>query len=87
MLRYNRVFAYMKEIPENFKNEMNVKKVDSGANLTIMIPYDEGILENTQSLNGETVVSNIHLYLDLIGYKGRGEEAAQAVLKRIIEKW
>ncbi len=81
MLRYTRVFAYMKEIPESFESEMKVKKTDTGANLTVILPYDEGILADTQNIRGETVVSDLHLYLDLMGYKGRGREAAQALLK------
>jgi hypothetical protein len=35
---------------------------------------------------GLPVVSPVQLYLDLKGYKGRGEEAAQFILGQVLEK-
>lgn len=34
------------------------------------------------AFNGDVVVSNVQLYLDLASYKGRGEEAAVFILEQ-----
>jgi hypothetical protein len=53
-----------------------------------MTPFDEGILYGAQKVDGATVVSDVQLYLDLAGYKGRGEEAAEFILdKRLRPRW
>jgi len=56
--------------------------------VTLLQPYDEGVLYGLQDIDGINVVSDIQLYLDLKSYKGRGEEAAQAVFEqRIRPTW
>jgi hypothetical protein len=37
-------------------------------------------------VDGVPVVSAVQIYLDLMKIHGRGEEAAQAVLERVIKK-
>jgi hypothetical protein len=51
-------------------------------------PYDEGVFYAVQEINGMQVVSDAQLYLDLKGYKERGEEAAQFLLEnRLRKQW
>jgi len=87
-VRFPRFFAYVGNSIEGTANALSLKKVDSGANVTLLEPYDEGILLGLQDVNGIKVVSDIQLYLDLKSYGGRGEDAAQAVYEqRIRPRW
>ena len=67
---------------------LQLKKVETGPNVTLLHPYDDGVLYGLQGINEISVVSDIQLYLDLKSYRGRGEEAAQAILEqRLRPKW
>ncbi len=85
-LRYNRVFVYMLDNIEKIAKDLNFKEVSSGSNVSILEPYDDGVFYNLQIINGIKVVSNIQLYLDLINYKERGEEAANFLYEQRISK-
>ncbi len=83
--RYIRGFAYVKNNIEEIAKALDLKKVESGANFTLIEPYDEGVFYNSREINNTAVVSDIQLYLDLVGYKGRGEESAQFLLEQSIK--
>jgi len=88
--RYTRGFVYVKdrERIQEIADTVRLKKVDSGPNFTILEPYDEGVFYGAREINDITVSSDIQLYLDLIGYKGRGEESAKFLFEqRIKSKW
>ncbi|MHB8279802.1 MAG: type IV toxin-antitoxin system AbiEi family antitoxin [Candidatus Humimicrobiaceae bacterium] len=85
-LRYNRAFAYILDDIETFAKDLNFKEVSSGSNISILQPYDEGVFYNLQVIDGVKVVSDIQLYLDLISYKERGEEAAKFLYEQRISK-
>jgi len=87
-VRYNRVFVYAPKFPPNAQEELQLKPVRTGANVTILTPYDEGLLYGLQSINDEEVVCDVQLYLDLKSFGGRGDEAAEMILeKRLKPKW
>ena len=87
-VRFMRSFFFIDGSIEDVASALQFKKVESGANVTLLQPYDEGVFYGLQAINGVNIVSDIQLYLDLKGYKGRGEEAAQAIYeKRIKPKW
>jgi len=87
-VRFMRFFSYIEGDIEDIAKALRLKKVESGANVTLLEPYDEGIFYGIQDINGISVISDIQLYLDLKSYKGRGEEAAQAIFEqRIKPKW
>ena len=87
-LRYKRVFVYLSNSIEKAALALGWKEVPSGPNITILEPYDEGIFYGLQDINGMKVVSEVQLYLDLKGYKERGEEAAQFLLEnRLRKQW
>ena len=87
-VRFMRFFSYIDDNIENLAKALQMKKVETGANVTLLQPYDEGVFYGLQNINGINVVSDIQLYLDLKSYKGRGEEAAQAIFEeRIKTKW
>lgn len=85
--RYTRGFIYIgdKGKIQEVTDFLKLKKVDSGANFTILEPYDEGVFYGAREINGVTVASDIQLYLDLIGYKGRGEESAKFLFEQRIK--
>lgn len=56
---------------------LNLRPVESGGNISVFIPYDEGIFYKTQKINGVNIVGNIQLYLDLYNYPARGREQAE----------
>jgi len=87
-VRYNRAMAYVSSMPEVVISLLNLKEVESGANVMFLAPYDEGVFYATQVIDAIRVVSPLQIYLDLKSYKGRGEEAAEALLRDVIKpKW
>lgn len=87
-LRYSRVFAYVTDSSEGIAKALGWKEVSSGPNVSILEPYDEGVFYGLQNIGGTKVVCNIQLYLDLLGYRERGEEAARSLLEsRLRTRW
>jgi hypothetical protein len=86
--RYTRGFAYVSEgIPE-LAGSVELKEVSSGPNFTILEPYDKGVFYGSRKIGGLEVACDVQLYLDLVGYKGRGEESAKFLLEqRIKPQW
>ena len=87
-VRFMRFFSYIDGNIDDIAKALQLKKVETGANVFFLQPYDEGVFYGLQDINGINVVSDIQLYLDLKSFKGRGEEAAQAIFEqRIKTKW
>lgn len=88
MVRYQQVMAYVGGDIEELVDPLGIKPVTSGANVLLLTPYDEGVFYGSQEVDGLTLVSPIQMYLDLMDYRGRGEEAAQALLDEVIRaRW
>lgn len=85
-LRYKRIFAYVKSEIESIAEGLGLREVSTGANISLLEPYDEGVFYKLQDINGTMVVSDIQLYLDLQSYKERGEEAARFLLEQKLRK-
>ena len=87
-VRYQRSMIFCQADPLRIAQELDLKQVPSGANLTLIQPYDEGVFYAVQERDGIQVVSPIQTYLDLISQAARGEEAAEALLEGVIrESW
>lgn len=87
-VKYQRAMAYVMGDEEAVAKELELKKVESGANITLLIPKDEGVFYGASEIDGVPVASPIQAYLDLVGVSGRGEEAADALLNKVIKpKW
>ncbi|MGB8957134.1 MAG: type IV toxin-antitoxin system AbiEi family antitoxin [Tumebacillaceae bacterium] len=86
-VRYNKVHVYipMQDFPEAIEL-LGCKRVDSGSNLTIIVPYDPCVMLDVRNINGNQVASPVQVCLDLLGLKGRGEEAAYAILDKEFSK-
>jgi len=86
--RYLKGTAYVKGEPLEVARSLGWKSVSSGANFTLLRPYDEGIFYGVREIERDSVVSDVQLYLDLIGSKARGDEAATFLLQqRLIPRW
>jgi hypothetical protein len=83
-VRYNRAMAYIAETNEDMITDLALSEVSSGANVSLLTPYDDEVYYGSQDVNGSRIVSPVQLYLDVIGFRGRGEEAAQALLDQVI---
>ena len=83
-VRYQRTMSYVNEPSEELVRELGLKRVSSGPNVSFLIPYDEGVFYAAQEARGVRMVSAVQAYLDLRGFRGRGEEAAEFLLERIM---
>lgn len=87
-VRYQRLFAYLGETKEDITSLLVLKKVTSGANVSLLSPYDEGVFYGTREFEGVQIASPVQIYLDVYGFRGRGEEAANWLLKQVlIPQW
>lgn len=86
--RYLKGTTYVTGDPSEIAKRLEWKQVSSGANFTLLRPYDDGVFYEAREINGDSVVSDVQLYLDLVGSKARGEEAATFLLEqRLRPKW
>ncbi len=85
-IRYQRTIFYVSEISDDLIAKTGLKAVSSGANVTLLIPYDEGVFNGSKVYEDIPVVSPIQIYLDLRNFKGRGEEAAQLIYDKVLRK-
>jgi hypothetical protein len=85
-VRHQRSMVYVYGEAEDFVVDLELKTVDSGANVSLLWPYDEGIFYGKIDVDGMKVVNPIQTYLDLMPSRGRGEEAADILLTEVIQK-
>jgi hypothetical protein len=83
--RYNVATSYFSGDIEKIKKGLELKEVPSGANLQIMIPYDEGVYYKVREVGSVVVANAIQIYLDLYNYRGRGREQAEFLREKIIK--
>jgi len=85
-VRYQRAMAYVGGNVNKMATLLSLKEVSSGANMTLLTPYDEGAMYGSRLIDGVQVASPVQVYLDLLSIKGRGEEAAAILLDEVIKK-
>jgi hypothetical protein len=85
-VRYTKAMVYASDIAEAAFSDLSLKAVKSGGNLLLFTPYDDGVFYGSSRVDDIQVVSKIQLYLDLQGFRGRGEEAAAMLFERIVEE-
>ena len=86
-VRFPKFFSYVEGPIADIAEALRLKKVESGANVTLMEPYDAGVFQGLREIGGMNVVSDIQLYLDLRSYGARGEEAARAIFEQRIKPY
>jgi hypothetical protein len=85
-VRNQRSVVYVRGDISTIAKRLGLKPVNSGANISILEPYDDGIFWGVTQENGLKVVSPLQAYLDLQHYHGRGEEAAKYLFDEVIDK-
>lgn len=88
-VRYQRATAYVADDTlAAVADALGLKEVSSGANVSLISLVDRNLLYGSQLIDGASVASPSQVYLDLISLRARGEEAAEAILRGVIEpKW
>jgi hypothetical protein len=86
-VRYSRVSAYVRGDVEAVARQTGLKRVETGANVRLLEPPDSGVFYGSRLIGELNVVSPLQCYLDLSRVRGRGEEAADAVLNAMRESW
>lgn len=84
-VRYQRVMAYVEDT-QDVASLLGLKPVTSGANVSLLVPYEPGVFYGTREIDGILVASPVQIYLDLVGYRGRGEEAAKELFEQVIRQ-
>ncbi|MHB0878067.1 MAG: type IV toxin-antitoxin system AbiEi family antitoxin [Anaerolineae bacterium] len=84
-VRYLQAEAYLVGDVEPVAEALGAHAVDSGANLVLVQPQDEGVLMGAVCVDGVAVVSPVQAYLDLQMKGGRRQEAAGFLLKQEVE--
>ncbi len=64
---------------------LDLRPAESGSNISMYVPYDEGVFDKTQEIDDIRVVGNIQLYLDLYNYPARGREQAEFLRREEIK--
>lgn len=86
-VRYSKIHVYVAESDiETMLQQLEGKRVESGANLSFIVPYNDCVFINSRTIKESKVVSPLQIYLDCKPLKSRGEEMAEGVL-RVIKKW
>ncbi len=86
-VRYQRAVVYVDGDLDSLTNSLGWKPVTSGANISLLVPYDEGVFFDNREMDGTQLVTPVQIYLDLQNYRNRGQEAAQAIRKVIEQSW
>ena len=66
--------------------EVNFKPVDTGANISLIKPYDSGVFWERVKHQDVQIATPIQVYLDLKQIRGRGEEAAEFLFTEVIQQ-
>lgn len=87
VVRYNKVHVYI--APEDIQEAisyLDMKEVSSGSNVVILPLENDSYIKDYRVIGDSAVVSPLQIYLDCMQIKGRGEEMAEAVLRKEIIK-
>jgi hypothetical protein len=87
MVRFDRSVIYIDKKVASEANlsallrHIDAREVDTGANCTLWITDDPAVFVDSGEIDAVNIVSPLQLYLDLMTLPGRGEEAAQEILR------
>ena len=85
-VRYKRSDIYIADRIEAVAEAAGLKQVDTGSNIRLLAPYDEGVFYNASKIHGLRIACPVQVYLDVLAQRGRGEEAAESILNEVIRK-
>jgi hypothetical protein len=79
------VTAYVENI-SNGVNSMELKRADSGTNVTLVEPFDEVVFDRTSNQNGLRCVALSQLCADLLTGPGRDPAEGEELLTKL-DSW
>ena len=89
-VRQPRIWLYMRAADlHRLEEEAEAKRVDSGENLVVLVPGDDGVFQGLEaSATGMPCTNPVQTWADLSKSSARGEEAAEALLEqRLLPAW
>ena len=83
-VRQPRTWLYLDpNVEHEFQSAVEAKPVDSGENLVVLIPDDAAVFYRVEAGSNRLACTNaVQTYVDLAHSRGRGEEAAEAILQQ-----
>jgi hypothetical protein len=84
MVKGQRTMIHVSRDIDGIAGKVGLKNVESGANVILIQPYDDGVFWNAKPIGNLQVSDPIQVYLDLKRYPGRGEEAADYLYREVI---
>lgn len=85
---YQRVSAYVLSDLSKIISALELTEAPGKGNVSLWIPYDEGVLRGAEQFDHARVTSPVQTYLDLIGQEGRGEKEAHHLWQTMMrDKW
>lgn len=89
-VRQSKIWLYLSPgLEEDFCRRVEAKPVDSGENLVVLTPDDEGVFyladAGTAGAHRLPATTSVQTYVDLCHCGGRGEEAAEALLEQHLQ--
>jgi hypothetical protein len=81
-VRSTDVHAYFRGDVERLVKAVDLRPVESGGNVHLLVPTDEGVFYRTRMVDHVPVVCNTQLYLDLLHYPARGREQAEELRRQ-----
>ena len=86
-VRQNKTWLYVNDAAlDHFVHLAEAKRVDSGENLVVLIPEDDGVFYGSEfSQKGLARTNPVQTWLDLRSSGGRGKEAAEAILSQCLK--
>jgi hypothetical protein len=76
------VHAYFRGDVDRLVKAIDLRPVESGGNVHLLVPNDEGVFYRIQTVGHVPVVCNTQLYLDLLHYPARGHEQAEELRRQ-----
>lgn len=86
LVRFTDVHFYTTEEPEKWVRALDLRVTESGGNVHLMTPFDDGLLNPLEDRRGLVTVGKIQLYLDLFSYQARGKEQAEFLRASLIDR-
>ena len=87
VVRYSKAHIWIRrQDVQAFLKMTGCKEVDSGANVVLYLAPGEDVFVDSREIRGSRVASPVQVYLDCMQIKGRGEELAEAVLAKELQK-
>lgn len=86
-VRIEKAYAYVGSHISAIAESLELRPAVSGANVTLIEPYDAGVFMYNQRVHNVSIVSDLQLYLDLKSFKAsRSDEAAEYLYHHRLEK-